>query len=133
MKKKIIGFLVLGAITLLILLPFRTFSATSTGWVKLLPVSKTQTHNNYEVKKVGTNGSFDAMNVREGANATDKVIPDGEYYVTFWVTGTDARGNSVVDVEHKKKMKFVKGEMQGEIPLTVMPGKITSAGVSYPE
>lgn len=105
------------------------------GWVKLHPYKKTtQEHNAYTVnKKIGTFGAFEADNVREGDDTTHPVIPDGEYYVTFWVTGKTGSGREVTDVEHKKKMKFVGGKMQGEIRLTVELGTITSAGVSYPE
>lgn len=104
-------------------------AASPTGWVKL---ETGRTYNTYSVRSgIGTYGGFTAGNVREGASATDPQIPDGEYWVTFWVEGSTGR-TGVKEVEHKKKMKFVGGKMSGFINLTVALGKVTSAGVSYP-
>lgn len=132
MKRKIVSILLFGLFNLFVLITFTDFSVTATGWVKLHPASTTQKHNIYTKKNTGTFGGFSADKVKTGDKADDPVIPDGEYFVTFWVDGEGRQGNGKKDVEHKKKMKFVGGKMQGEIPLTLF-GKITSAGVSYPE
>lgn len=99
------------------------------GWVKL---ESGRAHNGYAVRSgIGTYGGFTASNVREGDNASDKQIPDGTYWVTFWVEGSTGR-TGVEEVEHKKEMEFKGGKMTGYIRLEVALGKITSAGVSYP-
>lgn len=106
------------------------FAGPAAGWVKLYDASSTrQKHNLYEVKGVTKqhfNGKLFARNVRCGDLATDPVIPDGYYYVTFWVM--DASGT---EVEHKENMEFKGGNTVNGLPLTVA-GRITSAGVTYP-
>ncbi len=104
-------------------------AASSTGWVKL---ESGRAHNGYSVRSgIGTYGGVTANNVREGDDVSTPQIPDGEYWVTFWVEGSTGR-TDVKEVEHHEKRKFVGGKMQGYMNLKVALGKITSAGVSYP-
>lgn len=103
---------------------------TQTGWVKLYDARTAgQKHNLYEIKgtmRAFPHGKLFATNVRTGPNATDPLIPDGSYYVTFWVE--DSTGT---EVEHKEEMEFKGGNTVNGLPLTVA-GRITSCGVSYP-
>lgn len=98
------------------------------GWVKLYDPRGTvprREHNIYKVTDTAGKPILSVKNVRCGDLATDDVIPDGSYHVTFWVE--DEKGN---EVPHKDKLEFKNGNASG-IPLTV-EGKITSAGVTYP-
>lgn len=97
------------------------------GWVKVYnPRGTRRGHNIYEVKTTMGGEELSVKNVRCGDLAGDPVIPDGSYYVTFWVEDPTTKK----EVEHKEKLDFTSGNA-GSITLTVA-GKITSAGVTYP-
>lgn len=123
-------FLVITITGSLFLLFANAFASPASGWVKLHDARTTSDkHNLYEIKgvmKAFPHGKLYAKNVRTGPNASDSLIPDGYYYVTFWVEDTPGH-----EVEHKEKMEFKSGDTVNGLPITVA-GRITSCGVSYP-
>lgn len=104
--------------------------AAAYGWVKL---KNKANPNGYNLSGRKRGWNFKAVHVQHGG----KPIPDGKYYVTFWVKTASGK-----EEEYKERVSFKGGSMVNSIsiktsdapaPPTGGAPDITSAGVSYPE